>query len=329
KELLISNNEKWLNAGDRVIAFNASGDFQDLPNYDLSPQIEKVIRDGATSRVILKRPLTKLYPSGTPVRLHSPYGAPFYWVASGWMPAEWKQFSTAMSGESQSGTPSDKFWRGTKYVRVFVWFANYDKIPKEDARLLVDDITFVCRDQTVAEKIIEQQWGKYVAGQQVLAAICRTPKRTIEIDRQWSFATDAQDEGLMSGWMRTDFADQGWPLIDADHWWQDQGYPDYHGVAWYRRTVPPFTLEKGQKCFIHFGAVDGDACVFVNGRKVGERNLGFGGREWDSPLYFEITEDLAVGKQNVIAVRVKKNEYKSGIYKGVKIIHINNIGKGE
>ena len=67
--------------------------------------------------------------------------------------------------------------------------------------------------------------------QQALAAICRTPKRTMEIDKQWRFTTDAQDEGLMSGWMQPDFAEQGWPLLDADLWWQEQGYPDYHGCG--------------------------------------------------------------------------------------------------
>ncbi len=323
KELLISTNAQWLITGG-VIAFNVSVNFQDLPNFDLSPHVEKVIQDGATSRVILKGALAKGYPAGTPVRLHRQYGPALYWVARGWIPAEWKKFSTTMIGEDQSGSPSDKFWRGTKYVRVFVWFGNYDKIPKEDARLLVDDITFVCRDQTVAEKVIEQQWEKSVAEQQALAAICRTPKRTMEIDKQWRFTTDAQDEGLMSGWMQPDFAEQGWPLLDADLWWQDQGYPDYHGVAWYRKTVPPVTVEKGEKCFIHFGAVDGDVCVFVNGLKVGERNLGLGGRGWDSPIYFEITGCLATGKQNVIAVRVRKTECKSGIYKGVKIIHVES-----
>jgi hypothetical protein len=241
------------------------------------------------------------------------------------MPAEWKQFSTAMSGEAQSGAPGDKFWPGTKYVRVFVWFGNYDKIPKEGARLLVDDITFVCREKTAAEIEIEQQWEKTVAEQQALAAVCRTSERMMEIDKQWRFATDAQDEGLTSGWMKADFIDEGWPLIDTDLCWQDQGYPDYHGVAWYRRTVPPVTLEKGQRCFIHFGAVDGDACVFVNGRKVGERNLGSGGRGWDSPIYFEMTDHLAAGKPNSIAVRVKKTAYKSGIFRGVKIIRADRV----
>lgn len=321
-ELRVANNNIWPTTRYAAVAFNAKSNYQDLPNFDISPQIEKVVDEGATSRIILKNKLAKAYPAGTPVRLHSPWGVPLYFVASGWMPTEWKKFSATLSGEDHRGVPSDKFWAGTRYVRVFVWFGNYDKIPKEGARLLVDDITFDCRDKTAAEIQLDQQWEKSVAEQQSLAALCRNPKQTTDIDKQWRFATDAQDKGLASGWMQPGFADQGWPCIDADRWWQDQGYPDYHGVAWYRKTVQPLPLEKGQKYFIHFGAVDGDASVFVNGRIVGERNLGFGGRGWDSPIYFDITDSLTAGQQNTLAVRVKKDTCKSGICKGVKIIRV-------
>ncbi|MFA6568902.1 MAG: sugar-binding domain-containing protein [Victivallales bacterium] len=313
KELRITGNKNWLNVTHAAIAFNVKSNFCDLPNYDLSPQIGKVINDGATCRVVLKGALVKTYPRGTSVRLHTPEREPFYWVASGWMPTEWEKFSTTMSGEAQSGIPSDKFWPGTKYVRVFVRFANYDKIPQEGARLLVDDITFICGDKNIIE-------------QQALSAIFCNPKILQEQNKQWRFQTDTKDEGLSAGWMNTDFIDEGWPLIDTDHWWQDQGYPEYHGVAWYRKTISPVMIEIGQKYFIYFGAVDGDASVFVNGRKIGEHNLlPDGGGGWFSPFYFDITDYLVIGRSNAIAVRVKKDAYKSGIYKGVKIIGADRV----
>lgn len=144
-ELLVTKNPEWLKTQYSAIAFNIQDNYQDLPNFNVSPQVEKMVDEENQYRVILKGPLKKDYPAGTKIRLHAPWGAPFYWVAQDWIPAEWKEFSTTMKGEAQSGTPTDKFWKGTKYVRIFVWFGNYNRIPKQDARLLVDDIRFVSK----------------------------------------------------------------------------------------------------------------------------------------------------------------------------------------
>jgi len=143
KEIFVVKNTELLKPKNSMLAFNTEDKYQDLPNFDLS-QVDKIVDEGKQYKVILLTPLKKTYPSGTKVRLHYPWGAPFYWVASGWMPTEWKQFSTTMKGEAQIDAPGDKFWKGTKYVRVFAWFGNYDRIPEEGARLLVDDIKFTC-----------------------------------------------------------------------------------------------------------------------------------------------------------------------------------------
>ncbi|MFA7231010.1 MAG: hypothetical protein WC071_07040 [Victivallaceae bacterium] len=143
KEISVVKNEAWPKQKYSSVAFDIKDNYEDLPNFDLA-RVDKFVDDGTQYKVILKSPLKKDYPAETRVRLHAPWGTPFYWVASDWMPVEWKQFSTVMKGESQSGTPRDKFWKGTRYVRVFAWFGNYNRIPGKEARLLVDDIKFTC-----------------------------------------------------------------------------------------------------------------------------------------------------------------------------------------
>ncbi len=143
KELFVVKNVEWLKAKNSAIAFNSETNYRDLPNFAVS-RVDKIVDEGERYKVTLQGALGKAYPAGTKVRQHSPWGAPLYWVADNWMPTTWKQFSTILRGESQSGTPSDKFWKGTKYVRVFVWFGNWNRIPEEGARLLVDDIKFTC-----------------------------------------------------------------------------------------------------------------------------------------------------------------------------------------
>jgi beta-galactosidase/beta-glucuronidase len=66
---------------------------------------------------------------------------------------------------------------------------------------------------------------------------------------------------------------------------------------WYRRTfaVPP---QPGNRILLHFGAVDDECMVWVNGRQIGEHRGGY------LPFTFDITEALFDdGNELVVAVR--------------------------
>ena len=141
-ELLLVRPAGFVAPEFSTVAFHATDDFSDLPNFDLSPEVTTLAEEGDRVRLTLKAPLEKDYPAGTPVRLHSPWGAPCYWIADGWLPTDWKEFTTTFRGEARTGTSIDQFWRGTRYVRPFVWFGNYNRTPKSGARLLADDIRF-------------------------------------------------------------------------------------------------------------------------------------------------------------------------------------------
>ncbi|ANH80744.1 beta-galactosidase [Niabella ginsenosidivorans] len=67
---------------------------------------------------------------------------------------------------------------------------------------------------------------------------------------------------------------------------------------WYHRTIQlPASLSKGT-VLLHFGAVDWQCSVFINGRKAGEHKGGY------SAFTFDITPFLKKGKTQEIAVRV-------------------------
>lgn len=127
-----------------VVAFNTKADFSDIPNFDLSPQSTAIKDEGENLKIELRSPLKKSYPAGTPVRLHSPWSPSMYYLVSGWMPAgEGKSFTVKLHGiNTEPGTPRSKFWKGTKYVRPFIWFGNWNRRPKEGAKLLVDGFSF-------------------------------------------------------------------------------------------------------------------------------------------------------------------------------------------
>ncbi|MEI6420930.1 MAG: DUF4838 domain-containing protein, partial [Lentisphaerota bacterium] len=146
-------------------------------------------------------------------------------------------------------------------------------------------------------------------------------------DKYWRFQTDAKDEGLAVNWMSPEVDTAAWPLLDADRWWQEQGYPKYYGVAWYRRQFESPMVGNSRRVILYFGAVDGDATVFVNGKKVGEHLLPENGDGWDKPFFFDITDLLQTGKPNLIAVRVKDTVGMSGIFKGVKLLDAAGMKK--
>lgn len=67
---------------------------------------------------------------------------------------------------------------------------------------------------------------------------------------------------------------------------------------WYRRTVAIPAGWSGRRVLIHFGAVDWEAEVFVNGRSAGSHRGGY------DPFSFDITKLLIAGAEQEIVVAV-------------------------
>jgi beta-glucuronidase len=70
----------------------------------------------------------------------------------------------------------------------------------------------------------------------------------------------------------------------------------YEGSVWYK-TAFDDSFKPGSRLFVHFGAVNYAAAVYLNGRLLGEHEGGF------TPFDFEITGKL-VARDNVLIVRV-------------------------
>jgi hypothetical protein len=67
---------------------------------------------------------------------------------------------------------------------------------------------------------------------------------------------------------------------------------------WYRRTFSAGDLPAGRRLLLHFGAVDWEAAVWVNGVRLGAHRGGYTG------FSFDITEHLRPGADNELVVRV-------------------------
>lgn len=69
-------------------------------------------------------------------------------------------------------------------------------------------------------------------------------------------------------------------------------------VLWYKNTIELDKSVSKDQVLLHFGAVDWQCDVYVNGNKVGSHEGGF------DPFYFDITKQLKKGKKQEIAIRV-------------------------
>ena len=146
------------------------------------------------------------------------------------------------------------------------------------------------------------------------------------LDKAWRFRQDADDQGLSAGWMNPDYDDDAWDIIHALDWWQNQGHATYLGTAWYRRAFVPTAVAADRRRILYFGAVDGDATVFLDGRNIGQHLLRPDMSGWNEPFQIDVTDLLKPGKPCCLAVRVRKTTCLAGIYRGVKILDTDARG---
>lgn len=59
---------------------------------------------------------------------------------------------------------------------------------------------------------------------------------TINLDRDWLFHPDEKNIGITEKWFASDFDDSNWDTLKAGNRWENQGYPNLDGFAWYRKS---------------------------------------------------------------------------------------------
>lgn len=84
------------------------------------------------------------------------------------------------------------------------------------------------------------------------------------------------------------------------------GYKGFMDAVWYRRDIVLPKEMQGKRIILHFGAVDHDATVFINGEKVGEHHGGY------TPFAFDITDKLN-GIDDYITV-LAQDDLRHGVY---------------
>ncbi len=115
------------------------------------------------------------------------------------------------------------------------------------------------------------------------------------LDGAWQFAFDSAarwrgpDDVVWDREIRVPFAPETPASGIAD--------TGFHPVCWYRRTFDAPAAAPGERVVLHFGAVDDDAEVWVNGRAVARHEGGY------TPFSAGITQHLRADGVQTVAVR--------------------------
>ncbi|RYY99743.1 MAG: beta-glucuronidase [Chitinophagaceae bacterium] len=102
---------------------------------------------------------------------------------------------------------------------------------------------------------------------------------------------------------RTDRKEHAWSnkytlLVPGDWNAQQVKFLYYEGTVWYRRLFDFDARHRGGRVFLYFGAVNYEAHVYLNGRKLGSHKGGF------TPFHFEVADSLLKEKANNLVVKV-------------------------
>ncbi len=127
------------------------------------------------------------------------------------------------------------------------------------------------------------------------------------------------------------FTDADRLFVPADWNSQREDLKWYEGSIWYKQNFD-YTKKTNKRLFVHFGAANYEAHVYLNGKKLGSHKGGF------TPFNFEMPDSTLLEKNNVLTVRVN-NERKEeavppkihgwyqygGITRDVHLVEVNKV----
>ena len=147
--------------------------------------------------------------------------------------------------------------------------------------------------------------GSALGAQTPSTLITNIPGRTtVSLNGAWRVIVDPFDNGR-SGFFRdakpkdkrdlVEYSFDASPVINVPGDWntQRESLMFYEGTVWYKRAFI-YRKQVGKRVFIHFGAVNYQASVYLNGEKLGDHEGGFTG------FNFEATSVLKDGENDLI-----------------------------
>ena len=116
----------------------------------------------------------------------------------------------------------------------------------------------------------------------------------ITLNGKWQFEIDRGDSGFERGLLDRDLADTIVVPFAPESQASGVGDTDFLEAVWYRRTIEIPPEWNGKRVLLHFGAVDHDTTVWVDGVEVGRHRGGF------TSFTFELPAELSRGRHTLV-----------------------------
>lgn len=152
-------------------------------------------------------------------------------------------------------------------------------------------------------------------GELGLYTVAPRPTPEIDLSGSWEFVLEPELNELGEK--------AEWKNINVPGVWETQGYPDYDGFAWYRKTVTVPPTFSGKSFVLVLGKIDDMDEVYIDGKKIASTgsmekgNIRMTGKEWKAFRGYYIPDGVVKkGKPHEIAIRVYDDHGQGGIYEG-------------
>lgn len=89
-------------------------------------------------------------------------------------------------------------------------------------------------------------------------------RKIVSLSGNWKFSI-----GDDSKWSSPSYDDSGWDQITVPGQWENQGYNDYNGYAWYRKSFRVREIPSNTTIYLLLGKIDDVDIVYLNGREIG------------------------------------------------------------
>ncbi|MBA7579176.1 hypothetical protein ES708_21045 [subsurface metagenome] len=136
-------------------------------------------------------------------------------------------------------------------------------------------------------------------------------RKVVQLSGYWKFSI-----GDFREWSDPDFDDSDWDEIKVPDKWENQGYNEYNGYAWYRKEFKIYPIDKGVPVYFVSGRIDDADEVYINGHflaKSGRFPPQYQTAHNQNRKYYIPREYLNFNKKNTIAVRVYDEYLEGGI----------------
>lgn len=139
-------------------------------------------------------------------------------------------------------------------------------------------------------------------------------KQLVNLQGFWKFSI-----GDDAKWASSQFNDSDWDRIFVPMKWEEQGYKDYNGFAWYRKKFKMPLVSDEELILLQLGFIDDADEVYINGQLIGKTGIF----PPQNATAYDITRKYTVPREvlnfdgnNMIAVRVYDEYWEGGIKQG-------------